>query len=297
MIKGAYCVPGPELPPPETQYAVPVTRYAHLTFAQRYLPPMSSPGLAIVTGASAGIGRVYAQRLAARGHDLLLVARDRDRLTALCAELSAAHGVQAEAFVADLSTFEGIAALTARVREARDLAVLVNNAGFGTRGVIGKADPAGQTRMLRLHVDAVHELTQAALPGMRERRRGWVITVASVASWVPALGNVNYNATKGYQRMYCEAVALELAGSGVHVHAVCPGFTYSEFHDRVGTGRTGLPLWSFLPAERVVDESLAHAAANGGPVLVPGKRWKVLAFLARNVLWILGPLRNRYRRD
>lgn len=258
---------------------------------------MPSLGLALVTGASAGIGRVYAQRLAARGYDLLLVARDRDRLATLGAELSAAQGVQVEAFGADLSTVEGIAAVAARVREASTLAVLVNNAGFGTRGVIGAAEPAGQARMLRLHVDAVHELTQAAVPGMRERRRGWIITVASVASWVPAQGNVNYNSTKAYQRMYCEALALELAGSGVHVHAVCPGFTYTEFHDRLGTGRSGLPAWSFLSAERVVDESLAHAAAQGGPVLVPGNRWKVLSFIARNFLWVLGPLRQRYRRD
>lgn len=254
-------------------------------------------GLAVVTGASAGIGRVYAQQLAARGYDLLLVARDAARLDALCGELAQTHGVRAEAWVADLSEDAAIAALAERLRTEPRLAVLVNNAGFGTRGVIGKADAAGQARMLRLHVQAVHELTQAAVPGMRERRRGWVITVASVASWVPALGNVNYNSTKAYQRMYCEALALELAGSGVHVHAVCPGFTYSEFHDRLGTGRTGLPQWSFLPAERVVQESLAHAAAGGGPVLVPGKRWKVLSFIARNFLWVLGPLRQRYRRD
>ena len=258
---------------------------------------MPSPGLALITGASAGIGRVYAQRLAARGYDLLLVARDRDRLSALCAELAQAHGVHAEAVVADLSADAGIAAVAERIRAEPRLAVLVNNAGFGTRGVIGKAEPEGQARMLKLHVQAVHELTQAALPGMRERRGGWVITVASVASWVPAQGNVNYNSTKAYQRMYCEALALELAGSGVHVHAVCPGFTYSEFHDRLGTGRAGLPQWSFLPAERVVDESLAHATSNGGPVLVPGKRWKVLSFVARNFLWVLGPIRQKYRRD
>lgn len=258
---------------------------------------MASRELAVVTGASAGIGRVYAQRLAAAGHDLLLIARDGGRLESLAAELSSAHGVRCETLVADLSADADIARVAARLRGESGLGVLVNNAGFGTRGVIGKTDPDGQARMLRLHVQAVHELTQAALPGMRERRRGRIIVVASVASWTPAAGNVNYNATKAYQRMYCEALSLELVGSGVHVHAVCPGFTYSEFHDRLGTGRKGLPEWSFLPAERVVDESLAHAAAGGGPVLVPGKRWKVLAFLVRNALWLLGPLRAKYRRD
>jgi len=257
----------------------------------------STRPLAVVTGATSGIGNVYAQRLAASGHDLLLVARDTDRLVRVCAELSAAHGVQATALVADLSTDADIAMVAERLRAESRLATLVSNAGFGTRGTIETADPDGQARMLRLHVQATHELVRAALHGMLERQHGTIIVVASVASWSPTAGNVNYNATKVYQRMYCEALAYELTDTGVHVQACCPGFTYTEFHDRLGGGRKGIPTWAWLPAERVVDESLAQAAARGPSVCVPGKRFKLIVFLLKYAPWVLGGLRQRYRRD
>lgn len=257
---------------------------------------MSKP-LAVVTGATAGIGHVYAQRLASAGYDLLLVARDAERLTGVCLALAQAHGGQAEAFNADLSDPEDIARLADRLRAESRLAMLVSNAGFGTRGTILTADPEKQRQMLQLHVVATHELLSAALPGMVARKQGTIIVVASVASWSPTAGNVNYNATKAYQRMYCEALATELVESGVHVQALCPGFTYTEFHDRLGGGRKGIPTWAWLPAERVVDESLAQAAARGKVVCVPGKRFKLIVFLLKHAIWVLGGLRQRYRRD
>jgi short-subunit dehydrogenase len=252
---------------------------------------------AIVTGATAGIGRGFAQSLAADGHDLVLVARDAERLSVLCQELSSAHGVAAEAFVADLSREEDIARLATRARQEPRLSMLVSNAGFGTRGTILTADPEMQRRMLRLHVTATHELVSAALPGMVERRSGTIIVVASVASWSPTAGNVNYNATKAYQRLYCEALAHELGGTGVHVQALCPGFTYTEFHDRLGNGRTGIPTWAWLSADRVVRESLVQARKRGAVVCVPGKRFKLIVFLLKHAPWVLGGLRQRYRRD
>jgi len=223
----------------------------------------STRPLAMITGASSGIGRVFAHRLAASGHDVLLVARDAARLDAECAALRAAHGVEATALIADLSDDADIARVADRLRSESRLTMLVSNAGFGTRGTIETADPAGQSRMLRLHVQATHELVHAALPGMLTRRNGTIIVVASVASWSPTAGNVNYNATKAYQRMYCEALANELEETGVQVQALCPGFTYTEFHDRLGNGRKGIPGWAWLPADRVVDESLAQARARG----------------------------------
>ena len=258
--------------------------------------PSSRP-LACVTGASAGIGKVFAQRLAQRGYDLLLVARDHARLQLLADELARAHGGSAHVVVADLSTDAGIAALAARLRTEPHLAMLVNNAGFGTLGTIVTADPKSQADMLRLHVVATHELTAAALPGMLSRGSGTIITVASVASWAPTPGNVNYNATKAYQRMYCEALATELRDSGVHVQALCPGFTYTEFHDRLGSGRGGIPTWAWLSAERVVDTSLAQASARGAVVCIPGKRFKLIVFLLKYGAWALAPLRKSYRRD
>lgn len=257
----------------------------------------TSRPLAVVTGATSGIGNVFARRLAASGHDLMLVARDGARLDAIAAELERAHGVRVEGLVADLSTDADIARVADRLRGESRLAMLVSNAGFGTRGTIETADPGGQARMLRLHVQATHELVHAALPGMLARRSGTIIVVASVASWSPTAGNVNYNATKVYQRMYCEALAHELVETGVHVQALCPGFTYTEFHDRLGNGRKGIPGWAWLPAERVVDESLAQARARGPVVCVPGKRFKLIVFLLKYAPWMLGGLRQRYRRD
>ncbi len=257
----------------------------------------STRPLAVVTGATAGIGHVFAQKLAASGHDLLLVARDAERLTRVCLELARQHDVQAEALNADLSDPAEIARLADRLRGESRLATLVSNAGFGTRGTILTADPVKQRQMIQLHVVATHELVSAALPGMAERKAGTIIVVASVASWSPTAGNVNYNATKAYQRMYCEALATELAGTGVHIQALCPGFTYTEFHDRLGSGRTGIPGWAWLSADRVVSESLAQANARGAVVCVPGKRFKLIVFFLKHAMWVLGGLRQRYRRD
>jgi short-subunit dehydrogenase len=258
--------------------------------------PATRP-LACITGASTGLGAEFARQLAARGHDLLLVARDEGRLRALADELARTHGVATQVLAADLSTDAGIALVADRLRTEPAPAMLVSNAGFGTMGTIVSADPDGQARMLRLHVQATHELVRAVLPGMLERRRGTVIVVASVASWAPTPGNVNYNATKAYQRLYCEALATELAGTGVHVQALCPGFTYTEFHDRLGSGRKGIPAWLWLPADRVVRTSLDQAAAGGAVVCVPGKRFKLIVALLRHAPWMLTPLRGRYRRD
>jgi short-subunit dehydrogenase len=240
---------------------------------------------------------VFAQRLAAQGCDLLLVARDGERLAGVCAALAQAHGIAADPFVAALSTEGDLARLAHRLRHEERLETVVSNAGVGTRGTLLTADAGGQQRMLRLHVQATHELVHAALPGMVGRRRGTSIVVASVASWSPTAGNVNYNATKAYQRVYCEAVATELEGTGVHIQALCPGFTYTEFHDRLGGGRERIPGWAWLSAERVVGTSLAQAAAREAVVCVPGKRFRLIVFLLKHAPWVLGSLRQRYRRD
>lgn len=261
------------------------------------IPSATERPLAVVTGASAGLGKVFAQRLAASGHDLALVARDAGRLETLAAELSAAHGISAEAWPADLGRPEDVDRLVGRLRAHPRLAVLVNNAGFGTNGVLAKADPAGQELMLAVHVVATSRLSQAALPGMLARSRGTIINVSSVASFTATLGNVNYCATKAYVRVFSEALALECAGRGVTVQALCPGFTYTEFHDRVGMDRGRIPAWLWMGAERVIDESLAAARAGGPVVLVPGKRYKAIVFLLRYGAWIVAPLKARHRRD
>lgn len=255
-------------------------------------------GIALITGATAGIGRVFAERLAADGHDLILVARDAARLDEVAHELSTRHGVRAEPLRADLASDEGTTRVAERIAQGPALDVLVNNAGFGTTGTLAEADPAEQEAMLRVHVMAPMRLTQAALPAMLARGRGAIINVCSVASFLASPGNVNYCATKAYLRVFSEGLALEVARRGVVVQALCPGFTHTEFHDRMQTSKSHIPSWLWMSAERVVDDSLA-AMRRGGPVVViPGMRYKaIVAALRHAPRWMIRRGTGRYRRD
>ena len=255
--------------------------------------------LALVTGASSGIGKVYAEALARRGYDLLLVARDGARLTALAADL-ARHGAHATPVVADLCNDAGLAATEAAIASAGRLDLLVNNAGFGTTGQLIVTPLDSQEQMLRLHVIAVNRITRAALQVMKPAGRGAIVTVASVASFVNSTGNVNYCATKAYQRSFSEGLALECAPDGIRVQALCPGFTHTEFHERMSDDQRGrAPAWMWLSAADVVETSLRQLEANGQVICVPGAQYKVLVFLARHVpLWLKARLTRRvYKRD
>lgn len=254
--------------------------------------------LAVVTGASAGLGREFARQLAERGFDLLLVARDAERLGTLAAELSAAHAVRAEAWPADLSRDEGMRTLAEHLARNDRVMVLVNNAGFGTKGKFATRPVGEQATMLELHVMAPMLLTRAVLPGMIERREGRIITVASVASFTASPGNVNYCATKAYQRVFMEALAMEVAGTGVQVQALCPGFTHTEFHDRMQIDKSkGIPSWAWLNADRVVRESLQAAFGDGPTVVIPGRRYRAVVFALRHLpMWLRGKMQERYGR-
>ncbi len=249
----------------------------------------------LVTGATAGIGRVFAQRLAASGHDLILVARDAVRLGALADELALQYGVHTEALPADLSRDDDMRRVADRIATEPRLAVLVNNAGFGTKGKLMNRPVAEQATMLELHVMAPMIHTRAALPGMVERRRGWIINVSSVAGFTYSTGNVNYCATKAFLNTFSNALALELAGTGVRVQALCPGFTHTEFHDRAGIDKTTIARMLWLDAGRVVDESLGQIAADGPVICVPSKRFKLIVFLLRYLpRWLQRPFRTKY---
>jgi hypothetical protein len=240
---------------------------------------------------------VFAQRFATMGHDLIVVARDAARLEALADELTLQHGVHVEVVAADLSRDDDMRRVADRIAQEPRLAVLVNNAGFGTRGRLVNRPVAEQATMLKLHVMAPMLHTRAALPGMAERGRGWIINVSSVASFTWSAGNANYCSTKAWQRVFSEAVALELEGTGVQVQALCPGFTRTEFHQRAGMDMTTIPRWLWLPADRVVDESLAQLAARGPVVCVPGKRFRLIVLALRFLpQWLLAPQRRWYSR-
>jgi uncharacterized protein len=215
-------------------------------------------GVSAITGASSGLGAVFARKLAARGQDLLLAARRADRLEELRAEIERSHGVRVEAFPCDLASEAGVERLAARLEGEERLELLVNNAGFGTKGLFWETDYERQLEMVRVHVLATMRLTRAALRGMVVRRRGGVINVSSVAGYWRSAQNVSYCATKGWVNDFTEGLRLELdsAGSPVAVQALCPGFTYTEFHDVMGVDRGVVPEWLWMPAEFVVEESL-----------------------------------------
>jgi uncharacterized protein len=236
--------------------------------------------LAAVTGASSGIGAAFAHALAARGYDLILIARRKDRLDQLAGELAAKHGRNSEIITADLTLDADMARVEERLRSASMLELLVNNAGFGVAGVFAESKIAEQDAMHRLHIIATLRLTHAALQGMVERRAGAIINVASVAGFIVSPGSLSYGATKNWINTFTEGVWMELraAGSPVKVQALCPGFTYTEFHDAAGMDRTKLAAASWWwPAEVVVAESLAGLEKDR-IFVIPGFRYQLAVF-------------------
>lgn len=249
--------------------------------------------VALVTGASAGIGKVFAQRLAESGCDLLLIARDGKRLQQLADELSLQYGVNAEAMPADLARDEGMRSVANRIAQMERLDYLVNNAGFGSKGKLATRPVAEQATMLELHVMAPMLLTRAALPGMLARNAGTIINVSSVASFIHSPGNTNYCATKAYLRVFSEGLASELLGTKVHVQALCPGFTHTEFHDRAAIDMKSTPGFLWLEASRVVDDSLDQAARGGPPVCIPSVRYKFIVILIKYLpAWLQRAIRT-----
>jgi short-subunit dehydrogenase len=237
---------------------------------------------ALVTGASSGIGEAYARHLAARGYDLILVARRQDRLAKLADELARTHGVEAEALAVDLTEEAGLGKVEERIARAGDLDFLVNNAGFGTRGLFFKADVEEQDRMHRLHVLGVVRLCYAALTRMVTRGKGSVVNVSSVAAFAQSPGNASYCATKAWMNSFTEGLYLDLAafGSPVKVQVLCPGYTLTEFHDATGIGRDHIPAGWWASAEDVVAASL-RGLSRGKLFVVPGLRYRFYVFLIK----------------
>jgi short-subunit dehydrogenase len=233
--------------------------------------------VALVTGASSGIGAAFARRLARDGFALILVARRHDLLEQLARDLGGA-----ETLAADLTLEEDLARVEARIMAEPKLELLVNNAGFGTKGRFWETPLDQQERMHRLHVMATLRLSRAALAAMVPRRQGGVINVSSVAGFGQSPGNVSYCATKAWMTSFTEGLDLELRGAGspVRVQALCPGFTVTGFHDTMGMSRDGIPAWLWMRAEDVVDASL-RALPRGQPLVVPGTIYKMVVLLEK----------------
>lgn len=240
---------------------------------------MSEPtwSRALVTGASSGIGTVLARQLAADGSDLVVVARSEDALDELAVELRDAHGVDVEVLPADLTDRDGLATVEARLQDvARPVDLLVNNAGFGTTGPFVAQDADAEDLEVRLNVAAVVRLTHAALPGMQARGRGGILNVSSIAGFQPIPNMAVYAATKAFVTSFTEAVHEELAGTGVHVTALCPGFTRTNFVDNAGAGddASRIPEFIWMEPEPVAAAGLRAVAANRATV-VPGLQYKL----------------------
>jgi short-subunit dehydrogenase len=240
--------------------------------------------VALITGASSGIGEVFARKLAARGYDLIVVARREDRLRALAADLA----THVEVLPADLAHEDGIAAVERAIRECAELELLVNNAGFGTRGRFWEIDVAGQERMHRVHVLATMRLTHAALAQMVPRGRGAVISVSSVAAFGQSPGSVSYCATKAWINSFTEGLDMELrkVKSPVKVQALCPGYTVSEFHDTLGMDKQLIPNSLWLRADDVVEASL-RGLERGTVIVVPDWKYKIAAAFMKHAPYAL----------
>jgi len=226
---------------------------------------------ALVTGATAGIGKAFAQRLAAGGHGLVLVARDVERLEGLAESLRIAHGVPVEVLPADLSDPEALERVAQRLRDdAPPVDLLVNNAGFSVRGSFVGGDLAAELRMLDVLVRAVLVLSHAAAPGMVARGRGALLPGGT------------YSAAKAWATTFTTSLALELQGTGVTATALCPGYVRTEFHDRAGLDMSSLPGWAWLDADRLVRDCLADVR-RGRSVSVPSRRYSAVVMLLRHL--------------
>jgi short-subunit dehydrogenase len=241
--------------------------------------------LALVTGASSGIGAALARVYASHGYDMALTARRADRLHTLADELRLRHGVESLVIPADLARPEAPAAVLAAVEaNGRVVDALVNNAGYSLPGGYAATRWEDQQAFLQVLVTAVSELAHKVLPGMLERRFGRIVNVASLTGLMPgSLGHTLYGPAKAYVVRFSQGLHIETQGTGVHVSALCPGLTYSEFHDVDGSRAQitdATPTWLWLGADEVAQAGYEAAEANR-PLCVTGAPNKAVAALAK----------------
>jgi short-subunit dehydrogenase len=231
---------------------------------------------ALITGPTAGIGRAFADALAAEGHDLILVSRDEDRLHQVAAELSSRHGIATEVLRADLSSLDDTRAVEARIRRG-PVDILVNNAGFSLRRTFPENDVEEEQATMDVLVRAVMRLTHAALETMLAAGRGDIVNVSSVAGFTV---RGTYAAHKAWVTNFSNWAGIRYRSRGVRVMALCPGFVHTEFHQRMNADMSGIKDWMWLDAEPVVQAALRDLRA-GKTVSIPTVRYKVLSRLAR----------------
>ncbi|MGH9225512.1 MAG: SDR family NAD(P)-dependent oxidoreductase [Acidimicrobiales bacterium] len=242
---------------------------------------------ALVTGASSGIGRAFALALARRGMDVVAVARRRDRLEELAAEIAETYGRSVEILPADLSEREGLAAVEARLADAdRPVDVLVNGAGFGTSGKFVDSSVETEQQEIDVNVSALVRLTRAAVPPMVARGTGAVVNVSSIAGHQPLPWWATYAATKAYVTTFSRALAAELGGTGVRVLTLMPGFTRTEFHKHDQLTRELIPGPAWMTPDAVAESALGRLE-RGRTESIPGFHNRAIAYLSRMSPWPL----------
>ncbi|WP_296713255.1 SDR family oxidoreductase [Rhodoblastus sp.] len=234
-------------------------------------------GTVLITGASSGIGALYADRFARRGHDLILVARNRERLDAVAARLSAAHGVKVRAVAADLTNRADLAEVEAILKSDESITHLVNNAGFGSAAPLASASVDEMEKMVAINVIAPMRLAFAAVPSFSARGKGVIINIASIVAIGPEILNGVYGGTKSFVLAFSQSLRKELNGSGVHVQVVLPGATGTEFWDIAGLPASHLPKEWVMSADDLVDAALAGLDKGEFatiPSLMDGSEWE-----------------------
>jgi len=234
-----------------------------------------NPGRAFITGASAGLGRSFANKLAEYGFDLVLLARRKDRLQAMADELTSRHSIECEIIQADLADLNVIIKVANQISQIKNLDVIVNCAGFATVGHFADVPIEKSMRMKNVHITATMQFTHAALQTMLKRNRGAIINVSSMGAFTLTPGNVVYDATKSFLNTFSENLWLEVEKTGIRIQALCPGFTRTEFHevgDLVNFNRSSVPESLWMTSDEVVSESLRALEKNKELIFIPG--WK-----------------------
>ena len=229
---------------------------------------------ALVTGATVGIGESFARLLASKNYNIVLVARDLPRLNERATGLATIYGVQTRVIQADLSTDIGCATIEKYIAE-NEIDVLINNAGFGINKAFTVSELKDEQALFDVLVRTPMRLMHVALPGMKVREKGVIVNISSVASFITG---GSYSAAKSYLTVLSESLHTELAGTKIHVSALCPGFTRTEFHQRGRMSMKGLPAFMWLDADRLVAKAWSDAL-KGRAISVPGWQYKVLTFV------------------
>ena len=229
---------------------------------------------ALVTGATVGIGESFARLLASKNYNIVLVARDLPRLNERATGLATIYGVQTRVIQADLSTDIGCATIEKYIAE-NEIDVLINNAGFGINKAFTVSELKDEQALFDVLVRTPMRLMHVALPGMKVREKGVIVNISSVASFI---AGGSYSAAKSYLTVLSESLHTELAGTKIHVSALCPGFTRTEFHQRGRMSMKGLPAFMWLDADRLVAKAWSDAL-KGRAISVPGWQYKVLTFV------------------